>query len=91
MTGFIEENRTVFGVEPICRVLAIAPSTYYARAAITRDPDLASDRAKQDEKDRREIDRVFGASRRRGNVPIDVEILRVKCGVASLERYARGV
>lgn len=65
MTGFIDENRAVFGVEPICRVLAIAPSTYYARAAIARDPDLASDRAKQDEKDSREIDRVFGASRRR--------------------------
>lgn len=65
MTGFIDENRAVFGVEPICRVLAIAPSTYYARAAIARDPDLASDRAKQDEKDSREIVRVFGASRRR--------------------------
>jgi len=65
MTGFIDENRAVFGVEPICRVLAIAPSTYYARAAIARDPGLASDRAKQDEKDSREIVRVFGASRRR--------------------------
>ena len=63
MTGFIDENRAVFGVEPICRVLAIAPSTYYARAAIARDPGLASDRAKQDEKDSREIVRVFGASR----------------------------
>ena len=65
MTGFIEKNRAVFGVGPICRVLAIAPSTYYARAAIGRDPDLASDRAKRDEKDSREIERVFGASRRR--------------------------
>ena len=65
MTGFIDENRSVFGVEPICRVLAIAPSTYYARAAVARDPDLASDRAKRDEKDSREIERVFGASRRR--------------------------
>ena len=45
MTGFIDANRAVFGVEPICRVLAIAPSTYYARAAIARDPGLASDRA----------------------------------------------
>lgn len=65
MTGFIDENRAVFGVEPICRVLAIAPSTYYARAAIARDPDMVSDRAKRDEKDSREIERVFGASRRR--------------------------
>jgi transposase InsO family protein len=62
MTVFIDEHRAVFGVEPICRVLAIAPSTYYARAAIARDPELASDRAKRDEKDSREIKRVFDAS-----------------------------
>jgi len=62
MTVFIDEHRAVFGVEPICRVLAIAPSTYYARAAIARDPELASDRATRDEKDSREIKRVFDAS-----------------------------
>lgn len=62
MTAFIEEHRAVFGVGPICRVLPIAPSTYYARAAIERDPDLALDRAKQDKEDSREIDRVFEAS-----------------------------
>ena len=62
MTTFIEEQRDVFGVEPICRVLPIAPSTFYARAAIARDPDLASDRAKRDKQDSREIKRVFDAS-----------------------------
>ena len=30
MTAFIDEQRTAFGVEPICQVLAIAPSSYYA-------------------------------------------------------------
>ena len=30
MTAYIDEQRDVFGVEPICQVLAIAPSTYYA-------------------------------------------------------------
>jgi putative transposase len=30
MIRFIDEHRTRFGVEPICRVLQIAPSTYYA-------------------------------------------------------------
>lgn len=30
MTRFIETHRTRFGVEPICRVLQVAPSTYYA-------------------------------------------------------------
>jgi hypothetical protein len=48
MIMFIEEHRVVFGVGPICRVLGIAPSTYYARAAISRDPDLASVRAKRE-------------------------------------------
>jgi hypothetical protein len=29
MTGFIDDHRTAYGVEPICRVLPIAPSTYH--------------------------------------------------------------
>ena len=40
---FIEEHRGVFGIGPICNELAIAPSTYYARKAIERDPVLAWD------------------------------------------------
>ena len=62
MTAFIEEHRDVFGVGPICSVLQIAPSTFYERRAIERDPDLASDRAKQDKEDSCEIKRVFQAS-----------------------------
>ena len=48
MIAFIKEHRGVCGVEPICRVLQIAPSTFYAHLAIERDPALASDRAKRD-------------------------------------------
>ena len=48
MTDFIEEHRGIYGVEPMCRILQIAPSTYYDRRAIARDPDLASARAKSD-------------------------------------------
>ena len=48
MIAFIEENRVPHGVKPIRRVPPIAPSSFYAHAAVTRDPDLASDRAKQD-------------------------------------------
>ena len=33
---------------PICRTLQIAPSTYFDRRAIARDPDRASARAKSD-------------------------------------------
>jgi len=32
----------------MCKILQIAPSTYYDRRAIARDPDLASARAKSD-------------------------------------------
>ena len=48
MITFIKEHRAICGVEPICRVLQIAPSTFYAHLAIERDPELASDRAKRD-------------------------------------------
>jgi len=49
MIGFIDAHRQVAGVEPMCRMLQIAPSTYYAHKAQERDPDLRSDRAKSDE------------------------------------------
>ena len=45
---FIEESREALGVEPICRALQLAPSTFYDRRAISRDPDRASARAKSD-------------------------------------------
>jgi len=65
MIAFIDDHREVHGVEPICRVLPIAPSTYYARMAISRNPELASDRAKQDLRDAREVSRIHAASRGR--------------------------
>src|SRR5690625_4925684 len=39
MTAFIDEYRSTYGVEPICRVLPIAPSTYYTHAARQADPE----------------------------------------------------
>ena len=65
MIVFIDDHRGVFGVEPICRVLGIAPSTYYAFKAVERDPDLASDRAKQDQLDMAAIKEAFDGSRGR--------------------------
>ena len=65
MIAFIEAHRKAFGVEPICRVLPIAPSTYYARAAVSRDPGRASTRAKGDAARSVEIKRVHDASRGR--------------------------
>jgi putative transposase len=56
---FIDDHRDVYGIEPICRVLPIAPSTYYRHAAISRNPDLACARAKRDAVLRPEIQRVW--------------------------------
>lgn len=54
MTAFIDAHRVKFGVEPICRVLPIAPSAYYARKS--RPPAA---RTKRDEELRPEILRVY--------------------------------
>jgi putative transposase len=59
MTAFIDAHRDVHGVEPICKVLPIAPSTYRAHAMIWRTPDLASKRAKQDAVLLPEVKRVW--------------------------------
>jgi transposase InsO family protein len=49
MKAFIDDHRVVYGVEPICKVLPIAPSTYYLHAARKANPGLRSARAKSDE------------------------------------------
>jgi putative transposase len=49
MIAFIDDHRTVYGVEPICRVLPIAPSAYWAHAARHRDPSKRSARERRDE------------------------------------------
>ena len=48
MIAFIDDHREVYGVEPICGMLRIAPSTYHARVARRTDPARASRRARQD-------------------------------------------
>lgn len=59
MVAFIEENRAVYGVEPICEVLPIAPATYYEHRARRIDPERRPARAKRDETLRGEIRRVW--------------------------------
>ena len=59
MTTFIDQHRERFGVESICAVLPIAPSTYFAHAARRADPDLRSDRAKRDTTLLPEVQRVY--------------------------------
>jgi transposase InsO family protein len=48
MIAFIDDQREVYGVEPICGMLRIAPSTYHAHVARRTDPARASPRARQD-------------------------------------------
>ena len=59
MIAFIDDHRDVHGVEPICEVLPIAPSTYRAHAAARRDPEKSSARAKRDAGLREKIRRVY--------------------------------
>ncbi len=59
MVTYIDKYRDRFGVEPICKVLPIAPSTYYARKAQYRNPERRSDRVKRDGELKPEIQRVW--------------------------------
>jgi transposase InsO family protein len=59
MVSYIDDYRDRFGVEPICRVLPIAPSRYYEQKAREREPDRRPPREKRDETLKTEIKRVF--------------------------------
>jgi transposase InsO family protein len=59
MIAFIDDHRGAHGVEPICKVLPIAPSTYHAHVAKRRDPAKLSARARQDAALQIEVRRVF--------------------------------
>jgi transposase InsO family protein len=48
MIAFIDDHRGEHGVEPICAVLPIAPSTYHNHAARRADPSLLPRRATRD-------------------------------------------
>jgi len=59
MISFIDEHRSRLGVEPICRLLPIAPSTYYEVIAKRTDMDRLSARTRSDMAMKIEIRRVF--------------------------------
>jgi transposase InsO family protein len=54
----MEAHVESYGIEPMCRVLRIAPSTWHAHVRCKADPDLRSTRAKEDERLSVEIIRV---------------------------------
>ena len=78
MIAFIDDQRGMFGVGPICRVLGIAPSTYHAFKAVERDSDRPSDRARQDRLDMTVIKPAFDESRG--------AIRRERCGINCVAR-----
>ena len=92
MIAFIDDHREVHGIEPICRVLPIAPSTCHVHAARQADPAKLSPRAKSDAVLMIEIRRVFEANfcvhgvrqvwRQLGREGIDI----ARCTVARLMR-----
>lgn len=62
MVRYITDHRERFGVEPICAVLPIAPSTYFRRRAQHQDAGTRSTRAKRDDELRVLIRRVYKES-----------------------------
>jgi transposase InsO family protein len=60
--AFMEAHESEFGVEPMCKVLQIAPSTWYEHARRKADPDCRSRRAKRDADLLVHIRRVFEAN-----------------------------
>ncbi|NYE30846.1 hypothetical protein HDE78_003823 [Rhodanobacter sp. K2T2] len=63
MKAFIDEHREAYGVEPICKVLPIAPSTDYLHAARQADPSTAPARIQRDEQLCGDIRRVWDENR----------------------------
>jgi len=59
MVAFIDDHREAYGVEPICSVLPIAPSTYYEQKARDADPSRLPQRAVRDAALREQIERVW--------------------------------
>jgi len=60
----VDKHRHAHGVEPICKILQIAPSGYRRHAAHQRNPDLRCARAKLDDTLKPEIERVWQANMR---------------------------
>ena len=50
MMLFVDRNKAEYGVEPVCRQVQIAPSSYYEHKRRERDPDRLPDRIKRDMK-----------------------------------------
>lgn len=101
MVSFIDQYRHVYGVEPICSVLPIAPSTYYRCKDLEQHPDKRSYRVKRYESLEPEVLRVYEENRsvygarkiwkqlNRESIPVgrwSVEIVMRKLGLKGVKR-----
>jgi len=99
MIAFIEVHRAEYGVEAICDMLPIAPSTYYHHQAIQRDPSKASLRAQSDAELCAKIKDSYDASSKRyGAVKVWYDLIAsgevvARCTVVRLmkEMFIQGV
>ena len=64
MIAFIDEQRAVHGVEPICKGLPIAPSTYHSHVARRTDPSRAPARWRSDAELSVAIQRIWNENSR---------------------------
>lgn len=62
MVRFIDQHRDTYGVEPICAVLPIAPSTYFRHKDHQRTPARRAARARRDDELRAAIQRIWDAN-----------------------------
>jgi putative transposase len=60
--SFIDSHRKELGIEPICRELAVAPSSYHEHGARLADPAKRSARARRDDEIKQQISQVHAAS-----------------------------
>ena len=92
MVGYIDAHKGCFGVEPICAVLPIAPSTYYEHKARQRDPERLPARRQRDLQLKPEVQRVWSENlrvygARKVWLQLNRESVRVaRCTVARLMR-----
>ncbi len=63
MISFIDNNRAKYGVKLICRVLPIAPSTYYCAKDLSNNPQKRSLRSQHDDYYLSEIKRIWQDSK----------------------------
>ncbi|MCR9193050.1 MAG: IS3 family transposase [Gammaproteobacteria bacterium] len=59
MVDYIDLNKDKHGVESICKVLPIAPSTYYDHKVKQRHPEMRSSRAQRDDQLKADIQRIW--------------------------------